>query len=77
MGSNIFSGRRQGGLFDRPVAVLRYSSVGSSLVKTLVLLPAVDYQGFAHRAIRVVRNFKQVRKAFDGKTKPQEVNEKT
>ena len=37
LGDNIFSGTRQGSLFDRPVAVLRYCSVGSSVAKAPVL----------------------------------------
>jgi hypothetical protein len=49
MGRNIFSGGSQGGLFDRPVAVLRYSSAGSSIVKALVLAHAANDQVFAHK----------------------------
>jgi hypothetical protein len=49
MGGNIFSGRTQGSLFDRPVAVLRYSSAGSSVAEALVLLVAATSQVFTRK----------------------------
>src|SRR5262249_26389792 len=49
LGDNIFSGRRQGSLFDPPVAVLRYSSAGSFVAKAPGFLVAATSKVFTRK----------------------------